>query len=125
LRRGAAFVAVRADGFILLRTRPEKGLLGGMTEVPGSAWSRDFDGATALDDAPMKAAWRRLPGVVAHTFTHFPLELTVHRADVAASRRAPAGMRWAPLAGVAGEALPNLMRKVVAHGLGAHVLKPS
>ena len=31
LRRGAAFVAVRADGFILTRTRPEKGLLGGMT----------------------------------------------------------------------------------------------
>jgi A/G-specific adenine glycosylase len=37
LRRGAAFVARRADGFILMRTRPEKGLLGGMTEVPTTA----------------------------------------------------------------------------------------
>jgi A/G-specific adenine glycosylase len=125
LRRGAAFVAVRSDGFILLRTRPEKGLLGGMTEVPGTAWSRDFDGGTELDGAPLKAAWRRLPGVVAHTFTHFPLELEVHRADVAASRRPPAGTRWAPLAGIAGEALPNLMRKVVAHALGSRALKPS
>ena len=34
LRRGAAFVVVRADGFVLVRTRPAKGLLGGMTEVP-------------------------------------------------------------------------------------------
>ncbi|TIL55118.1 MAG: A/G-specific adenine glycosylase, partial [Mesorhizobium sp.] len=33
LRRGAAFVAERNDGAILLRKRPEKGLLGGMTEV--------------------------------------------------------------------------------------------
>src|SRR4029077_15437850 len=32
LRRGAAFVAVRADGLILTRTRLEKGLLGGMSE---------------------------------------------------------------------------------------------
>ena len=43
LRRGAAFVALRADGRVLLRTRPEKGLLGAMTEVPGSDWAHDFD----------------------------------------------------------------------------------
>ena len=85
LRRGAAFVAVRADGFLLARTRPAKGLLGGMTEVPGSEWTRDFDAATALDYAPLRAIWRRVPGVVMHTFTHFPLELTVYRAENAAA----------------------------------------
>src|SRR6266852_1548134 len=37
LRRGAAFVVMRGDE-LLVRTRPEKGLLGGMTEVPGSDW---------------------------------------------------------------------------------------
>ena len=37
LRRGAAFVVTRGDE-LLVRTRPEKGLLGGMTEVPGSEW---------------------------------------------------------------------------------------
>jgi A/G-specific adenine glycosylase len=125
LRRGAALVAVRMDGFLLTRTRPEKGLLGGMTEVPGSEWSRDFDEATALDQAPLKAAWRRVPGMVTHTFTHFPLELIVYRAEIPAARNAPPGMRWTPLAGLAGEALPNVMRKVVAHALGAAVLKPS
>jgi len=124
LRRGAAFVAIRADGFLLTRTRPEKGLLGGMTEVATSEWTRDFDEATALDRAPMKVAWRRLPGVVTHTFTHFPLELVVYRADVPRTRKAPAGTRWTPLAGIAGEALPNVMRKVVAHALGSDALKP-
>src|SRR6185437_14328407 len=71
LRRGAAFVALRADGRVLLRTRPEKGLLGAMTEVPGSAWAHDFDLAEALAAAPRfraKPKWRKLPGVVSHVF---------------------------------------------------------
>ena len=59
--------------------------------------------------------WRRLPGVVTHVFTHFPLELTVYAAEVAASTPAPEGARWVPLATLAGEALPNVMRKVLAH----------
>ena len=40
LRRGAAFVALRADGHILLRTRAGTGLLGGMTEVPTTEWTQ-------------------------------------------------------------------------------------
>jgi A/G-specific adenine glycosylase len=43
LRRGAAFVLLRADQAVLLRTRPERGLLGGMSEVPTSEWTPDFD----------------------------------------------------------------------------------
>jgi len=27
-------------------------------------------------------------------------------------------MRWVPIATLAGEALPNVMRKAIAHGLG-------
>ena len=86
LRRGAAFVVVRADGCVLLRSRPPKGLLGGMTEVPTTDWSHDFDDKNALKDAPRlsRAApkWQRLPGVVTHVFTHFPLELVVYAAKV-------------------------------------------
>jgi A/G-specific adenine glycosylase len=52
LRRGAAFVAVRADGHVLVRRRADKGLLGGMTEVPTTAWSAGFDAALAMDEAP-------------------------------------------------------------------------
>jgi len=62
--------------------------------------------------------WRRIPDVVRHVFTHFPLELTVYLAEFPARTPAPAGMRWVALSGLAGEALPSLMRKVVAHALG-------
>jgi A/G-specific adenine glycosylase len=119
LRRGAAFVALRADGTILLRKRPDKGLLASMTEVPGSEWSHDFDEAAARHSMPRLngAKWRRVPGVVRHVFTHFPLELAVFVAAVARRTAAPKGMRWAPQDGLGGEALPNVMRKVIVHAL--------
>ncbi|HXD46066.1 MAG TPA: A/G-specific adenine glycosylase [Pseudolabrys sp.] len=120
LRRGAAFVALRADGAILLRTRPDKGLLAKMTEVPGSDWSHDFDVACALRSAPAlrgKPKWRKLPGAVSHVFTHFPLQLTVFAATVPRGAPAPKGMRWVGLARAGEEALPNVMRKVIAHAL--------
>jgi A/G-specific adenine glycosylase len=120
LRRGAAFVAMRADGHVLLRQRPDKGLLAKMTEVPGSDWSHDFDVAHALRSAPRlaKAKWCRLPGVVRHVFTHFPLELTVFVAQVPRATKAPKEARWAAIPNLPGEALPNVMRKVIAHALG-------
>ena len=34
-----AYVAIRADGCVLLRRRPENGLLGGMLEVPSTEWA--------------------------------------------------------------------------------------
>jgi A/G-specific adenine glycosylase len=122
LRRGAAFVVRRADDCVLVRTRPAHGLLGGMTEVPTTKWTADFNEATALADAPLReeereVVWRRLPGVVRHVFTHFPLELTVYRAELPRRAAAPAGMRWIAIAQLGEEALPSLMRKVAAHGL--------
>ena len=120
LRRGAAFVVLRADGRVLLRKRPEKGLLGAMTEVPGSGWAHDFDVADALASAPRfraKPKWRKLPGVVTHVFTHFPLKLVVYIAQIARATPAPKGARWVKLAELPGEALPTVMRKVLAHAL--------
>jgi A/G-specific adenine glycosylase len=50
-------------------------------------------------------------------FTHFPLDLVVYVTQVPVSTRAPKDARWIALDDLAGEALPNLMRKVVAHAL--------
>jgi A/G-specific adenine glycosylase len=120
LRRGAAFIVRRGDS-ILLRTRPTKGLLGGMTEVPNSEWLAGHDDAAARKQAPHIAGlsrWHRKLGVVTHVFTHFPLELVVYTASVAPGTRAPKDMRWVEIAALADEALPNVMRKAIAHGLG-------
>jgi A/G-specific adenine glycosylase len=118
LRRGAAFVVIRGDDSILLRARPAKGLLGGMSEVPTTAWSADYDLARALAEAPAyRTRWRKLPGVVTHTFTHFPLELTVYTGRVPADASASRDTRFVPIGELANEALPNVMRKVIAHAI--------
>jgi A/G-specific adenine glycosylase len=125
LRRGAAFVSLKADRYVLLRPRPVKGLLGGMTEVPTTQWTSDFEEAKARQSAPRFASgkhakritWRRTAGVVRHVFTHFPLELSVYVAELPPKTPAPAGARWVEIMELGGEALPSLMRKVLQHAL--------
>jgi A/G-specific adenine glycosylase len=115
MRYGASFVVTRADGRVLVRSRPAKGLLGGMTEVPSTAWTPAFDEDTILMQAPLQATWRKLAGVVEHGFTHFPLQQTVYVARVPSRTAAPAGTRWVARLELHSEALPNVMRKVLAH----------
>jgi A/G-specific adenine glycosylase len=111
-RRGAAFVAFREDGAILLRLRPERGLLGGMSEVPGTGWSSQFNELSATAEAPIEASWRQ-SGVVVHVFTHFRLELSVFRADVAMTSQAPSGAWWAAADAIPEEALPSVFKKAI------------
>jgi len=118
LRRGAAFWLTRPDGYVLVRKRPDKGLLGGMTEIPGTVWSEDFDLAKATAEAPIKARWRQLPGEVRHGFTHFELSVTVFAADALVTTKAPEGSRWVRLAKLDEEALPTVIRKMVTLAQG-------
>jgi A/G-specific adenine glycosylase len=114
LRHGAAFWLRRPDGAVLLRRRPDQGLLGGMIELPSTAWrAAPWREAEALEAAPAAAEWSRLPGTVQHGFTHFRLELALF-----------AGLTGAPVPGIwarpdefADYALPTLTRKLVNYAL--------
>ena len=111
VRRGAAYVAVRNDGAVLLRKRPPRGLLAGMAEVPTSGWSARADGAEDAAGAPFPATWRRV-GAIGHVFTHFALELSVWRADMSEAAL-PAGSWWSEPHELMGEALPTVMKKAI------------
>ncbi|SDT92236.1 A/G-specific adenine glycosylase [Stappia sp. ES.058] len=120
-RRGMAFVLRRGDGAVLLRRRPPKGLLGGMSEPPVSAW-----GETATQDdlaqvpdaiARLTPEWQRIAGDVRHTFTHFHLELAIWRAELKGTPDAPDGHWWSDPQDLDSEALPTVMRKALAAGL--------
>jgi A/G-specific adenine glycosylase len=125
MRRGAAYVAIRSDGAVLLRERPLKGLLGGMLETPSTPWGDAAPTAKSVrDHTPLEAEWQKMPGRVEHTFTHFHLELSVYRAGVgpdAVLKRCaePERCRWLKLRDLAGAALPSLMRKVISHAVKA------
>ena len=122
LRRGIACFVTNCEGAILLRRRRETGLLAGMMEIPSSGWDgRGKEGQCSaqvqLFDAPVKTDWQRLSGVVRHVFTHFHLELTVYRtvAPLAARTAIPADCRWVAREDIETQALPSVMRKVIAH----------
>lgn len=121
VRRGAAYVAVRPDGAILLRRRPDRGLLGGMSEVPTSGWTARTDGDVSPAAAPVAADW--IPtGVVTHVFTHFELRLSVHRAAVG-DFQPPPGHRWARPEDIHDEALPSVMKKAIEAAIPGAVRK--
>ena len=118
IRRGVAFWITRPDGAVLLRRRPETGLLGSMIEVPSTEW---VEGAMPSLAKARKASplpvldWRELPGAVSHTFTHFHLELRVVAGRV--GRKAAPKALWRHPDEFGGQALPTVMKKIARHAL--------
>jgi A/G-specific adenine glycosylase len=116
LRHGVVFWLQRGDGAVLLRRREEKGLLGGMIEVPSTPWREaSWSQAEALSHAPAVVGWSALPGIVRHGFTHFPLELEI----LAATTESPPDGIWARPEQFKDYAFPTLTKKVVKHALSA------
>lgn len=109
---GVAWLIRDAAGRVLLGTRPARGLLAGMAEVPNSGWA---EGGAPTVSPPVAASWHET-GVVTHVFTHFELRLSVNVARVGAMT-APEGLRWVARDGLDREPLPTLFRKVIAASL--------
>ncbi len=102
-RTGQVWIVQRAsDGAILLETRAQKGLLGGMLAFPSSGW----DGSTSPPPAALE--WQHL-GTARHTFTHFHLRLEVQFSN------APCNPDRGQFNQLKPADLPTLMRK--AHSI--------
>jgi len=103
-RRGVAFRLTR-NGDMLLVRRPEKGLLGGMSALPGTPWREaPWSKEEALQHVPAPAEWRSI-GALRHVFTHFALTLEVWAGE------GDAEGRWTPVAELASAGLPTVFRK--------------
>jgi A/G-specific adenine glycosylase len=111
VRYGVHFWLTDDRQTVLLRTRPYKGLLGGMTELPGTPWRESpWTIAEALTIAPMQLEWRGA-GQVRHGFTHFELIIDVLAAHVPRID-VPEGFAQG-LDALDDAALPSVMRKCV------------
>ena len=87
-----------------------------MMEVPSGAWVEKLTRDDAA--APVNATWKKLPGLITHTFTHFHLELTVLKAqEISDAVSGDGDFRWVRREDLSGEALPSVMRKIIAHVL--------
>lgn len=112
-RKGAAFVLQRLDGAVWLRKRSDKGLLAGMSEVPTTEWTARIDGAVGAKSGPVDLDWNS-KGTINHTFTHFHLELEVWQAVGTAPDNHG---WWVEQSALANEALPTVIKKVIAAAL--------
>jgi A/G-specific adenine glycosylase len=128
-RRAVAFWVLDPDGRVLLRSRPDDGLLGGMMEVPSTPWRESSPKQDEIAAAaPVRADWTPLAGSVRHTFTHFHFEMSVVAASLGDRQRARAAARaaggdWYRLDDLGTLALPTVMRKVIAHAMKAESLE--
>jgi len=116
LRYGVAFWLARADGAVLLRRRPERGLLGGMIELPSTPWrAAPWSAGEAITGAPAATEWTALSGTVHHGFTHFRLEMAL----LAGTTADPIAGIWARPGEFKNYALPALTKKLVNYSLSA------
>ncbi len=113
VRHGIAYLALRADGAVLVEQRDARGLLGGMLGLPGTEWVEGLPQPCP----PFAADWRDLGVEVRHTLTHFHLRLRVAGAKVPTGFTPPKGTFQ--LAGQLEAALPTVMRKALRMGLAA------
>ncbi len=115
IRRGTAFWIERADGAVLLRRRPEKGLLGGMMEVPSTAWGEPPSAPEA--QAPLAARWRSFGHGRAHVHHFHSNSPSGAPRRSALANCVTTGIPLDAAQGLERRGLPTLMRKVVAHVL--------
>ncbi|PZW50341.1 A/G-specific DNA-adenine glycosylase [Humitalea rosea] len=118
MRHGAHFLALDGAGRVLLGRRPGHGLLGGMADIPGTAWTgAPWTDAEALAEAPFAAPWAAVPGVALHGFTHFQLTMRLFWARVEIPGT---NQDWRPLAEAA-RILPTVFRRLLVLAEGAGV----
>lgn len=100
-------------GEVLLRKRPETGLLGGMTELPSTPW-RDGEWPDLNEISshqPVDLEWEQVDGDAVHVFTHFRLTMRVVKG--AARKGANADGFWVHPDDFASHALPTVIKKAV------------
>ncbi len=109
-RYGVHFWLTDFEGRVLLCRRPDAGLLGGTTALPGPDWRTEpWTEDEALAQAPMPGPWNKL-GTVRHGFTHMELRIGVYAAQV--GEIAAEGF-LCPVEALDDQALSSVMRKCV------------
>jgi A/G-specific adenine glycosylase len=114
-----ACALVERDGAVLLRRRPERGLFGGLWELPGAEVGPGEPAARAarraLRDLGLGGRTGEEIAAVLRPLSHRDLTLRAFRCSATGTaRRAPGpGVRWAPWAELGGLGMATAMRKLV------------
>lgn len=115
VRYTVAFWIQDQHGNVLVRRRADKGLLGGMDELPSTDWSVKTADSWPDDLQPPAGRIIRMPpGEVKHIFTHFELRVRVAICE-ASEKTLPEACRFVPADTFAGCAIPTAVQKMINH----------
>ena len=114
VRCGKVFWINDCGGRVLMRRRPDQGLLAGMMEFPSTNWDMGSLKNDSFSDEieALSMNWITISRPVKHTFTHFNLSLTIWKGEVRSDTEVPDGV-WVDPTDFRKYALPSLMKKVV------------
>jgi A/G-specific adenine glycosylase len=112
-RHATLFIVRDGKGRLLLRKRPESGLLAGLWEFPSTPWQpvppRRQEVRAA---APRPLVWRRGKEKVIHVFSHFRLQMALQLSHSPTTFYPDNGIyRWMSWQELTKIALPSVMRK--------------
>lgn len=119
-RRSTAYILLHGTK-ILLRKRPETGLLPHMMEVPNTPWEIVSERAYTSDqrfsclEELAQENWIKLPFIVRHVFTHFKLDVDIYGLVFQELPKIE-GM-WVEIDDLATKPIPTLMKKIIVPGL--------
>lgn len=101
---------IEKDDLVLVRRRQDKGLFGGMLELPCQMVT------SAKIRHPISVQWERVPGAIAHTLSHCDLELRLLRAYVHSIPQNINGF-WLKKSHLLDHAFPSAMKKIIKKAL--------
>ncbi|MCB1556410.1 MAG: A/G-specific adenine glycosylase, partial [Alphaproteobacteria bacterium] len=112
-KRGYVYWITNENGDLLAQRRPEKGLLGGMTGLPTSAWENTESPARHPDFVPADAE-PSSQFQIFHSFTHFDLSLTgVFIKTLPTGTPLDKSFFWIPRENIRQTGFPTLFKKFV------------
>lgn len=108
-RGGVVYWITDKKGRVMVRKRPNKGLLGGMMEFPSQGWDGDAD---VFDLSKGFTPLEKVKEPVKHVFTHFELTLKIEKYQYAGGNSNDA-YQWYNIEDLDNLALPSVMKKVL------------
>ena len=106
-----AYVIVNEKNEILVRNRPDKGMLASMLEVPNDDWVKDKKSLIA-DNVVQSLKTKLKPrGLFEYSFSHFDLETEIFYGNIKKSQLSNAN--WIKKTSYSKSGLPTVMKKIV------------
>ena len=106
-----AYVIVNEKNEILVRNRPEKGMLASMLEVPNDDWVKDKKSLTTDNSVRNLKTKLKHKGLFEYSFSHFNLETEIFYGNVKKAKLAKSN--WIKKSSYSSSRMPTVMKKIV------------